>query len=256
MSSYMKNDFISFENVIKSYSGKRALNEFSFSINENDFVALIGNNGCGKTTTINVLCNLPNYDVGKVVVFGSKVTPKYISYKNKFGVVLSSPYLIEEFSPREYLSFVGEFQFVDKKEVKNRIKDLFQLLELEEYQTKPIKNLSSGSKMKVSLASALIHNPKILILDEPFINLDINTIQRLTDILKSFKGKKTVLITSHSLDLVVDLCDRFLIMENGTLLTEIKNEENLSSNELKEKLKNYLISPERSIEQIDWLESE
>ena len=253
MENNLKNHHISFNQVIKSYSGKKILKELSFSINKNDFVALIGNNGCGKTTTIDLLCNLETYESGDLFVLGSKVTPHYISYKNSLGMVLSSKHLIEEFSPLEYLSFVGKFQFVDNKKIKSRSKDLIKLFELEEHQKKPIKNLSSGNKMKVSLSAALIHNPQILVLDEPFINLDVKTIQSLTNILKNFKGKKTLLITSHNLDLVADLCDNFLIMEDGQVLTELKKEENLSSNDLKEKIKTYLTSTNHSSKQIDWL---
>lgn len=252
MANYSKNHIL-FDNVVKSYSGKAVLNHLSFSVNENDFVALIGNNGCGKTTTINILCNLLPFDDGKVAIFGSTVTPKYDSYKREFGIVLSSPYLIEEFSTVEYLAFVGEFQFLQKKEINIRLRDIIQLFELEEHKFKPIKQLSSGNKMKVSLAAAMIHNPKVLILDEPFVNLDIRTIQSLTETLRALKGKKTVFITSHNLDLVVDLCDRFLIMDNGSILIEIPHEDNVSSDELKEKIKSYLISSNRAIDQINWL---
>ena len=252
MATY-SNNHILFDNVVKSYNGKRVLNHFSFSIHENEFVALIGNNGCGKTTTINILCNLIPYDEGEVFILGSKVTPKYVSYKNKLGIVLSSPFLIDEFSTIEYLTFVGEFQFLNKKETEIRARDIIKLFELEEHEAKPIKHLSSGNKMKVSLAAAMIHNPKILILDEPFVNLDIKTIQRLTETLRSFRGKKTVFITSHNLDLVVDLCDRFLVMEKGSLLVEIGSKENISSHELKEKIKSHLTASNHSIEQINWL---
>jgi len=223
------------------------------SIHENDFVALVGNNGCGKTTTINILCNLVSYDEGEVRVFGKKVTKDYTSYKSKLGIVLSTPYLIGEFSVTDYLSFVGKFQFLSRHDIKTRTGDIIRLFDLAEYAALAIKNLSSGNKMKVSLAAALIHNPEILVLDEPFVNLDIRTIQNLTDILKSFKGKKTIFITSHNLDLVTDLCSRFLIMEKGSILTEVTNSSGLTTTELKEQIKGYLTSGNKPVEQIDWL---
>ncbi len=128
-----------------------------------------------------------------------------------------------------------------------------QIFELGDHKHKTIKNLSSGNKMKVSIAAALIHNPKILILDEPFVNLDIKTIQIIINVIKRFKEKKTVLITSHNLDLVVDLCDRFLLMENGQILAEIKKNEGLTSGEVKEKIKAHLILGTSSKNEIEWL---
>jgi ABC-2 type transport system ATP-binding protein len=253
MSIQQNKNQIWFDNVTKLYSGKPVLNKLSFSIAENEFVALIGNNGCGKTTTINILCNLIPYENGNVYVFGSKVSAAYTSYKTQLGIVLSTHYSIPEFSVIEYLSFVGEFQFLKKSEVKARLEDLLSLFELKDYKDKTIKHLSSGNKMKVSIAAALIHNPKILILDEPFVNLDIKTIQTITEILKRFRGKKTVFITSHNLDLVIDLCDRFLIMETGKILTEINNNEGLTPRELKEKIKAHLVSKTSSIKEIEWL---
>lgn len=243
-----------FDNTTKFYSGKPVLNKLSFSIAENEFVALIGNNGCGKTTTINVLCNLIPYENGNVYVFGSKITPSYTSFKNQLGIVLSTHYSITEFSIIDYLSFVGEFQFLTKREVKARLEDLLRLFELVDHKQKALKYLSLGNLMKVSIAAALIHNPKILILDEPFANLDIRSIQTIIEIIKRVKGKKTVFITSHNLDLVVDLCDRFLIMENGSILTEIKNNEGLTSRELKDKIKVHLVSKTISVKEIGWLE--
>jgi len=252
MENYQQN-YIYFNNVIKSYGSEVVLNSLSFSIQKNDFVALIGNNGCGKTTTINIICNLIPYDDGIVEIFGSKLTPNFLSYKRDLGVVLSSPYLIEAFSIIEYLSFVGDFQFLQKEEIKNRSFDMIKLFELEEFETKKIGNLSSGNKMKVSLAAAMIHNPKVLILDEPFVNLDIKTQQILREILKSLKGKKTILITSHNIDLVVDLSDHFLIMERGKLLLQIPFNKNVPLEELKEKISCYLVTSDHSAGQIDWL---
>lgn len=109
------NSIISFKNVIKKYDNFKALDNLNFDVKDLDFVALVGNNGCGKTTTINVLCNLVNYDSGEVIYKGTKVTPNYVSYKNEIGMVLSKPYFIEEFDLKQYWRFVGKFQKVKKK---------------------------------------------------------------------------------------------------------------------------------------------
>ena len=159
----LKDNSILFREVVKSYSGKTVLNHLSFEVKKNASVALIGNNGCGKTTTINVLCNLTTYEKGEVIIQGNKVTESYTSYKQNLGIVLSSPYYIEEFNITEYLSFVANFQSLKKKVAKEQISNLVKLFGLGNEQEKPIKSLSSGTRMKVSLASALVHNPPILI---------------------------------------------------------------------------------------------
>ncbi len=248
------NTLISFSNVQKSYGKTKALNELSFEINNNDFVGLIGNNGCGKTTTIHCMCNLIKYDKGNISIFGKKVEPNYVSYKNKIGMLLSKHYFVEEFNVREYWKFVCKFHGVPKNETDKRIDDLINLLDLGQDSNMKIQNLSSGNQMKVSFGTAIIHNPEILVLDEPFIHLDIKTTEKIISILKSFKGKKTLFVTSHNLDLVADLCDAFLIMENGKILLEFKKSDYENLDILKNKVKEVL-AKENNIKDISWLNS-
>jgi len=122
---------IRFEDVTKKYSDKIALNKLTFDTGNYNNTALIGNNGCGKTTTINVICNLIKYDSGKAYIFEKLITPSCNSYKNKIGVVLSTQYFINEFSLLEYWKFVCRFQKVPSKEINNRIDDLILLFELQ-----------------------------------------------------------------------------------------------------------------------------
>ncbi len=243
---------LGFSEIEKKFNHNVVLNKLSFSLQGGDFTALIGNNGCGKTTTIHILCNLSGYDGGEYLFEGKKVTPDYVSFKNKLGIVLSKPYYIEGFNVQEYWKFVARFQNVPKNEIQARIDDLIQLLELNNDIRKPIKNLSSGNQMKVSLGAALIHNPSILILDEPFVNLDIATTDKIMQILKSFKGSKTIFITSHQLDLVIDLCDKFLIMENGGIALELNKSNYADIEELKNVVKKQMIK-ETVITDLTWL---
>ncbi len=243
---------ITFKNIIKKYGSETVLNNQSFTVDKDETVALIGNNGCGKTTTINILCNLTNYDSGEYTYKDKKVNSNYVSFKKQLGIVLSTPYYIEEFKIAEYWNFVCKFQEVPKTEIENRIVDLLQLLELGEHSNKPIKDLSSGNKTKVSIGAALIHNPEVLILDEPFVNLDITTIDKVMNILKGFKGKKTIFITSHQLDLVAELCDRFLIMDNGHISAELYKKDYASLQELQNKVKEFLVI-DTTHKQLDWL---
>jgi ABC-2 type transport system ATP-binding protein len=228
------------------------INNLIFTIDTNEATSLIGNNGCGKSTTIHILCNLIPYDSGEVLFEGKKVTPNYVSYKKHLGIVLSKPYYVEEFNVVEYWKFVCKFQEVPKNEINQRIDDLVNLLELNEHTKKPIKNLSSGNQMKVSLGGALIHNPKILVLDEPFVNLDIGTTEKIMQILKGFKGKKTLFITSHQLELVADLCDRFLIMDKGHIVAELNKQDYESLDALKTHVKQFLVKEDNNLN-LSWL---
>jgi len=243
---------IKFSNVSKVFGKTNALTNSSFCIQRFDFIALVGNNGCGKTTTINLMCNILQTTNGFIEAFGKKVTPNYVSFKNKLGIVLSKPYFIEEFTINEYLKFVCKFQHVPNKEISTRLNDLMELFDLKEYMAIKIMNLSSGNQMKVNLCAALIHNPEFLILDEPFINIDIKITERIIKILKSFSKKKTIFITSHNLDLVTDLCDRFIIMESGSIVLDLQKSEFSSIDELKVKIKETLAG-DISLKNISWL---
>lgn len=242
---------INIKGINKKYGNKAVLNNLDFSIRANSFTALIGNNGCGKSTIVNILCNIVNFDSGEIEVFNKRLTTQYVSYKNRVGFVLSQPVYVPEFTTNQYLKFVCKFQNVSDSEISNRVSQIVGFFDIQDPDT-PIKYLSLGNKMKVSLAGALVHNPEFLILDEPFANLDITTTASLIHLLNSFKGSKTLLITSHNLDLVVDLCDTFLIMGEGQIKLEIKKEENQTIDSLKMKIKEML--EKRSAQSIpSWL---
>jgi ABC-type multidrug transport system ATPase subunit len=243
---------IKFTSVSKKFRQTIALNNLSFKIKYKEFIGVIGNNGCGKTTTIHCLCNISKYDKGSIEIFNQNIKPQNVTYKNKLGVVLSKPYFIEEFNIIEYLKFVCKFQYVPKTEINSRINDLLELFDLKDEKNKVIKNLSSGNQMKVSLSSALIHNPELLVLDEPFVNIDIQTTEKFINILKLFKGKKTLFITSHNLDLVADLCDRFLIMDKGKIVMDVKKSDYESIEHLKTEIKQK-ITRNTNFENLSWL---
>ncbi len=159
-----------------------------------------------------------------------------------------------EFKLTEYWKFVAKFQAVSKKNIKQRIEDLISLLDLNDELDKPIKNLSSGNQTKVIFGAAILHNPEILILDEPFTNLDIDTSEKLLSVLKSVAKKKTIFITSHNLDMVADLCDRFLIMDKGQIAIELRKSDFETAELLKMHVKELLINKDRNTN-ISWLNS-
>ncbi len=240
------------EKISKSYGNRKVLDGLSFKVDEGKFVGLVGNNGCGKTTTINILCNIIPKESGELIILDEIIEPGKVDFKQNLGIVLSAPYYIPEFTVHKYLQFVCRFQGIKRSDVARRIEDLATLLDLRQYVRVPIKKLSSGLQMKVNLAAALIHNPKILIMDEPFVNLDTDTSQRLLKVLDSFKGKKTALITSHNLDLISSLCDEFLILENGRIILDLKKDDFKSVSELKKAITQNLVT-DREIDEVPWL---
>lgn len=243
---------ITFKNVRKEYGKKTALDGLSFNIHENDRVGLIGNNGCGKTTAINTMCNLINYDSGEVFFYSKIVTPNYVSFKAKMGIVLSEPYYIEDFTIEQYWKFVSKYQKIPYYEMMKRIDDLIKFFNLTEDRKKKIHQLSSGNKSKVSLGSALLHNPEILVLDEPFVNLDIETTGQLKNILKKVLISKTLFITSHDLDLVIDLCNTIMIMEKGVII-DVYNHKNFNDQiQLKDHIRQSIIKEKPNTE-LAWL---
>jgi ABC-2 type transport system ATP-binding protein len=246
------NEIIKFSSVVKKYKKFKALDGLSFTINEGSCTALIGNNGCGKTTTIYTIGNIISYDDGQYFYKEKLVTPKYVSYKNQLGMILSEPYYIEDFSIETYWKFVAKFQKVPKNEINGRIENLLELLELQNERNKKIKELSSGNQMKVTFGSAIIHNPQVLILDEPFINLDIKTVEKLLTLLKSLKGDKTIFITSHNLDMVAELCDNFLIMDRGKIIEQFNNNDFKTIEALKESVKTLLRDDDKNAH-LSWL---
>lgn len=224
---------IEFRGVSKIYGRKvKALSEISFAINTFEFVGIIGNNGAGKTTLINSLCNVSSINEGEIFVFDRLLKSNYVSYRKKFGILLSNPYFIEKFTIYQYLNFVGKFQGVEKNVYQQRIEELADFFELSSNLKRQIKELSSGNKMKVSLIAAMVHNPDVLVLDEPYTYLDYKTQFTLTNLLQKVADVKTILVSSHNIDVIENICSRFLYLENGQLVMD-QGKETLDSSAIK-----------------------
>lgn len=243
---------IEFNNISKQYTNTFALKNLSFIVEQFEFVSLIGNNGSGKSTAINILANLIGYSGGNLKIKGKEIVSNNHSYKRNIGFVFDEPIFIEEFNTLEYLNFVAKFQGINGNDAIKRINELLQLLGLEKDKNKPICKLSSGNQMKVSICSALIHNPEILVFDEPFIHLDIQTIDTVMKLLKSFKEKKTLFITSHNLDLTSELTDRFLILDNGKIIADLRKSDFEDIESLKFKTIKYLTKENQKFD-LNWL---
>ena len=249
----MSSVIFEYNEVKKMYGDLTALDGLTFSVKAEEFIALVGNNGSGKSTTIKTLCNLIPYNYGSIIIFNKKITPFFVSYRSRIGVFLSEPILINEFSPLEYLRFVCKFQGINADETESRGREILDLFTINASTRKKIGDYSSGDKVKISLAASIIHNPELLILDEPFIHLDIKSLDIILNLLLSFKGKKTLFITSHNLDLIYNLCERILIMDGGHIIDDISNSKQIQFPAFKEIVKQRLISKRHTPEIPNWL---
>jgi len=213
----MKNS-IEVINLSKNYKSKKAVNNISFKINENEIIGLLGPNGCGKTTTIGMILGLLKPTNGKVLINGSNLETNKIPILKKLNFI--SPYieLPKKLKVKQNLIVYGKLYNV--KNLDDRINYLSKKLRLENLLDKITGELSSGQKNRVSLAKALINDPSVLLLDEPTASLDPETGDFIRTFLENYKKEKkiSVLLASHNMDEVKRLCNSVLMMKDGSIV--------------------------------------
>ena len=233
------------QNLSKFYSKKEAVKNISFKINKNEIVGLLGPNGCGKTTTIAMMLGLLKPSNGKVFIDGEDIEKKRISLLHKMNFI--SPYieLPKKLTVRENLIVYGKLYGV--KEIYKRINYLSDKLRLREILNNKTGELSSGQKNRVSLAKALINDPKILFLDEPTASLDPETGDFVRSFIEKISKEKnmSILLASHNMDEVKRLCKQVLMMKDGLLIDQ-GTPEDLISRHGKENLEEVFLKLNRS----------
>jgi ABC-2 type transport system ATP-binding protein len=211
----------------KSYSKHvRALDGLDLAVNEGRILGFVGPNGAGKSTTINIIAGLIKKNAGTVKLLGEEIHPTDYEYKRNIGFVLEKPRYIDKLSAREYLRFVAGMYGIKEGESESRIDELLDFLDLAQKKRARIETFSAGMKKKVSLAAAIIHQPRILILDEPLEAVDPVSAKAIKDNLKLMVQKgTTVLLSSHVLDTVEKFCDEIAIINKGKIVFQSKMEE-------------------------------
>lgn len=203
----------------------RALDELTLKVPSSVIFGFLGLNGAGKTTTINILAGFVKRDDGEVRLFGNEIHDGDYEYKRELGFVLDRPLYFEKMTGREYLEFVGSMYDVPMHIADGRIDELLEFLDLQERGSDLIGTYSTGMKKKISLAAAIIHKPKLIILDEPLEGIDALSANEIKDLLKLMaKRGTTIFMTSHVLDTVEKICDEVAIIDHGRLVLQCERE--------------------------------
>lgn len=207
--------------LTKRYGSFTAVDGVSFTVPEGSFFGYLGTNGAGKSTTIKMLAGMMRPSSGTARVLGLDVARSHVEVKRRVGVVPEESALFEWLTGREYLTFVGRIHGMERAVIERRTAELFHMLDMEEKSRTLINEYSKGMKKKVALAAALLYNPRILFLDEPFEGVDVVTTHLLRSLLRELTERGvTIFLTSHIIEIVQRLCTDFVIISHGKVLQQ------------------------------------
>jgi len=208
---------ITIDKLTKYYGSNRAVNNISFTINDNEILGFLGPNGAGKSTTMNMIAGYLPMTAGSVSICGSDITKDPVAAKKNIGYLPEIPPVYPDMRVKEYLSFCAGLKRIPFSKKKDEIDRVMKLLKIEDVSSKLIKNLSKGYKQRVGFAQALLGDPKFLILDEPTVGLDPNQVIEVRNIIKSLRKDHSVIFSSHILSEVSAVCDRVVIINKGDI---------------------------------------
>ena len=214
------------ENLTKIYGDKKAVDDLSIHIRPGEIYGFIGHNGAGKTTTLKACCGILQYDSGEITVDGVSVKQDPIKCKSKIAYIPDTPDLYEFMTGIQFLNFVADVFGVGAAERKERIEKYASAFEITGDLGTPISSYSHGMKQKLAIISALIHEPKLIIMDEPFVGLDPKASHLLKEIMRDMCAKgSAIFFSTHVLDVAEKLCDKVAIIKGGRLIRSGSMEE-------------------------------
>jgi ABC-2 type transport system ATP-binding protein len=208
------------KNLLKQYGSQKAVNAISFQVEAGEIVGFLGPNGAGKSTTMKIATGYVPPTAGEVFVAGFDVTSEPLKVKKVTGYLPEHNPLYTDMYVHEYLSFIGKLYGLSGSALKGRVHEMVDLCGLTVEQNKKIETLSKGYRQRVGLAQALIHNPQVLILDEPTTGLDPNQILEIRSLIKNISKNKTVIFSTHIMQEVSALCDRVIVINKGELVAD------------------------------------
>lgn len=212
-----KEDMIKIDSLTKYFSKIQALDNLSLSVKKGELLGIIGPNGAGKTTTIRIVCGILKPDNGTVFVGGHDVLKDPITTKSMIGYLPEEPNLYERFKARDLLRYFGELYGVPKEKLNRRVYELLELVGMEDRAEHKINTFSKGLRQRIGIARALIHDPEIIIFDEPTMGLDPATAISIRSFIEELKGEKTIILCTHYMEEADALCDRVAILSGGKI---------------------------------------
>lgn len=225
---------IEVKNLVKKYGNHKAVDDISFSLEPGRIYGFLGPNGAGKSTTMNIMTGYIGATRGEVVINGHNILDEPKKAKQCIGYLPELPPLYMDMTVIEYLRFVAELKEIPKKEIKNEVEKVCELIALEEVEYRLIKNLSKGFKQRVGLAGAVIGFPDIIILDEPMVGLDPKQIIEIRELIRKLSANHTIILSSHILAEIKEICDYVIIISKGKIVasdTPDNLEQGIYSNE-------------------------
>ncbi len=229
----MSETVVKISNLVKRYKELIALDNFSLEIKEGEVFGLLGPNGSGKTTTINCLLSLLEYDKGEVELFGEKMTPKRRDLKKRIGIVCQNVAVFDELTVYENIDYFCGLYIKDKKTRKQYVEEAIEFVDLNDFRKFYPKKLSGGLLRRLNIACGIAHKPDLIILDEPTVAVDPQSRNKILEgVVELNKAGATIIYTSHYMEEIEQICSRILIMDKG------KEVASGTSEELKGRIKN------------------
>ena len=230
------NTILNVENLAKSFENVHAVDNLSFHIKKGEIYGLLGPNGAGKTTTIKLILGLLAPDDGKIDVLGLHPERDEIDMKKKIGYVSEEPLIYKSLTPKELFNFIASIRDIKDPNITRKLAQYLESFDAIEYYERLISTLSRGNKQKIQIIAAILHQPEILIMDEPLAGLDAKSVKVVKEILELHTQRGgTVLFSTHIMEIAEDLCDRIGIIANGKMVAEGTMEELKNQSQLLEK---------------------
>ena len=224
---------IKISNVTKKYGEKKALDNVSFEVDEGEIFAFIGHNGAGKTTLIKAMVGIHDFDEGEILIDGKSIQKQPVACKKEMAYVPDNPELYENMKAIQFINFICDMYEVEQARREKNIKKYAEMYEISQNLNDTIDSFSHGMKQKVALIAALAHEPKFLIMDEPFVGLDPKAVFDTKEVMREMiKEGKTIFFSTHILDVAEKLCTKVAIIKKGKIMRvgsmkEVKGDKSL-----------------------------